>query len=198
MLVHQRVSHPLPSVEMAWRFLGLTIDGNIATWQLKTLFHQHKSRISRTTSPVNYAADTQMHEKKREGHAVENGKVMGMSCYICYISIINWTFDDFKHPVIDDPLIESSNHWMIFPPARRIFGHAIVLLFGSIDFLEVHGFFKEGWRGNRWDISGKSVGNQWDISWKSVGNHWEIIIIWIWYGGRINMIYSYPLANILT
>jgi hypothetical protein len=96
--------------------------------------------------------------------------------------VINWTFDDFN-PMIDDPLIQSSNHWMIFPPAGRIFGHAIVLLFGSIDFLEVPWLFQGGLKrkslGYQWDISGKSVGNQLEISWKSLGNRWEIIIIWI-------------------
>ena len=86
--------------------------------------------------------------------------------------VINWTFDDFNHPVIDDPLIQSSNHWMKTPPAGRIFGHAIVLLFGSIDFLEVPWVFSGRIEE---EIVGISVGNQWEISWKSVGNQWEFI-----------------------
>ena len=152
-----------------------------------------------------------MHEKNHAGLMLTMGK--WWECHammmISHHFPINWTSISDQ---LDIWWFQSSSDWWSThpiiksldenPPAGRIFGHAIVLLFGSIDFLEVPWVFQGGLKrkslGYQWEISGKSVGNQLEISGNSLGNQWEIIIIWIWYSGRINMIYSYPLVNILT
>ena len=188
---------------MALRFLGLTIDGNIAAWRLKTLFHQHKSRISRTTSPVNYAADTQMHEKIHAGLMLKMGK--WWECHammmISHHFPINWTSISDQ---LDIWWFQSNDWWSTHPIIKSL-----------DDFPTCWAYLWTCDRAPLWldrfpgssmafsrrveeEIVGISVGYQWEISGKSLGNRWEIIIIWIWYSGRINMIYSYPLVNILT
>ena len=64
--------------------------------------------------------------------------------------MINWTFDDFNHPVIDDPLIQSSNHWI----EEEIVGISV---------------------GNQLEISWKSVGIHWEISGKSLSFGYDIV-----------------------